>query len=43
MNKKQKRSLVKQYLAIMRGDIPCTGRYDPIIDFVYMVSDWRPL
>lgn len=41
--KKAKRSLVKQYKAVMRGDIPVIGRYDPIIDFALTARDWRPL
>ncbi len=36
--KQAKRSLVKQWKAIERGDIPGTGRYDPIIDFVTTVD-----
>ncbi len=37
-DKQAKRSLVKQWKAIERGDIPATGRYDPIVDFVRTVN-----
>jgi len=36
--KQIKRSLVKQWKAIERGDVPETGRYDPIIDFAVTVN-----
>lgn len=42
-HKQVKRILVKQYKSIIRGDVPRTGRYDPIIDFVSSVGNWRPL
>ena len=32
-DKQFKRSLVKQWKVIERGDIPQTGRYDPIVGF----------
>lgn len=37
-SKQIKRSLVKQWKTIERGDIPITGRYDPIIDFVRTID-----
>ena len=37
-SKQIKRSLVKQWKSLRRGDIPRMGRYDPIIYFVRTVN-----
>ena len=38
-DKQYKRSMVKQWKAIERGDIPKTGRYDPIVDFALTAEE----